>query len=275
MAKKELIQNPQRYSKGVDNWVISASPDVQPLLLPIGVEIPNLKPVLEADGIIVRVKTIDPVSDVYLISPQTLQDIKDSNHPHYTSADNGKVLGAQIGKTIPIVSVDATTLDGIASAQEEGNRKAGVKEALYIFEGDIVDGLPVGLVKQINWTLNTSFPKPADTFQVWDLDLKADYSIDALIIETAQSGGKIDTDKLQKLIEGVNERLRGLRSDFNMIVDVYENGKQPAATGYSEITKVALPPTETGTTEDDVKTQVVIKYSELGEILPTPLTRGG
>lgn len=275
MAKKELIQNPQRYSKGVDNWVISASPDVQPLLLPIGVEIPNLKPVLEADGIIVRVKTIDPVSDVYLISPQTLQDIKDSNHPHYTSADNGKVNGAQIGKTIPIVSVDATTLDGIASAQEEGNRKAGVKEALYIFEGDIVDGLPVGLVKQINWTLNTSFPKPADTFQVWDLDLKADYSIDALIIETAQSGGKIDTDKLQKLIEGVNERLRGLRSDFNMIVDVYENGKQPAATGYSEITKVALPPTETGTTEDDVKTQVVIKYSELGEILPTPLTRGG
>lgn len=275
MAKKELIQNPQRYSKGVDNWVISASPDVQPLLLPIGVEIPNLKPLLEADGIIVRVKTIDPVSDVYLISPQTLQDIIDSNHPHYTSADNGKVNGAQIGKTIPIVSVDATTLDGIASAQEEGNRKAGVKEALYIFEGDIVDGLPAGLVKQINWTLSNGYPKPSDTFQVWDLDLKADYSIDALIIETAQAGGKIDTDKLQKLIEGVNERLRGLRSDFNMIVDVYENGKQPAATGYSEITKVALPPTETGTTEDDVKTQVVIKYSELGEILPTPLTRGG
>jgi len=275
MAKKELIQNPQRYSKTADNWVISASPSVQPLLLPIGVEIGNLKPLLVAGGIIVRVKTVDPVSDVYLISPQTLQDIKDSNHPHYTSADNGKVLGAQMGKTIPIVSIDVTRLADIAGAQDEGNRKAGVKEAEYIFEGDTVDGLPVGLIKQINWTLFNGFPKPSDTFQVWDLDLKADYSIEALVIETSQLGGKIDTEKLQKLIEGVNERLKGLRSDFNMIVDVYENGKQPAATGYSEITKVALPPTETGTTEDDVRTQVVIKYSELGEILPTPLTTGG
>jgi len=275
MAKKELIQNPQRYSKEGDQWIISASPDIEPLRLPVGEEIPNLKPLLQADGIIVRVKTIDPVSDVYLISPQTLQDIGDSNHPHYTSADSGKVLGAQMGKSIPIVSVDVTALDRIAEAQNIGNLKAGVKEVEYLYETEIVEGLPSGLVEQINWTLLNGFPKPSDTFQVWDLDLKADYSIERLLIETAQSGGKIDTDKLIKLIEGVNERLRGLRADFNMIVDVYENGKPPAATGYSEITKVALPPTETGTTEDDVKTQVVIKYSEIGEILPTPLTTGG
>lgn len=275
MAKKELIQNPQRYSKGPTDWVISASPDVKPLLLPIGVEIEGLRPVLEAEGIIVKVKTPDPDLDMYLISPITLQDIKDSNHPHYTSANNGRVQGAQMGKSIPIISIDSTRLDGIAEAQSAGNRKAGVKGLEYIFDGETIDGLPLGLLKQINWTLTTTGEKPADTFQVWDLDLKADYSIEKLVVETAQSGGKIDIDKLKALMEGVNERLRGLRSDFNMIVEVYENGKQPASIGYSEITKVAQSPTETGTTDDDVQAQVVIKYSQLGDVLPTPLTTGG
>ena len=54
---KTISQNPDRYSKVGSSWVISASKDIKPIYLPIGVSLTNLKPVIKANGI-KRNKTI-------------------------------------------------------------------------------------------------------------------------------------------------------------------------------------------------------------------------
>ena len=68
---KLISQNPERYSKQGSNWVISANADslnkgVTPLSLPIGVPLSNLKPLIKANGIIVK------VGESYLCSITTL-----------------------------------------------------------------------------------------------------------------------------------------------------------------------------------------------------------
>ena len=63
---KLISQNQERYSKQGSSWVISASKDIKPIKLPIGVPLSNLKPLILTDGIIVK------VGDAYLCSITTL-----------------------------------------------------------------------------------------------------------------------------------------------------------------------------------------------------------
>jgi hypothetical protein len=274
MAKKELVQRGERYSKEGENWRISASPNIEPLLLPIGKEVGDLKPLLAADGIIVKLITTDPKFEVYLISPNTLKDIKDSNHPHYTSGDSGRVKGAQMGKTIPIVTLDASRLNELAQQQDGENDKAGVKDAQYIFEGDELDGIPKLLIQQINYTLLQSFNRPVDNFDLWDIQLAGDYSIETLVVETAQSGSKVDLDKLAKLMSGVNERVQILRDDFNIIKDVYYNGKIPPNSGWTNVSKLAEDDTVPNPGKNDTDEQVIFKFGGTTAIQSTNLTTG-
>lgn len=268
MANKKLIQNPQRYSKDGSVWKISASDRIQPLTLPVGVEVGDLKPIIAADGIIV--KLINETGDLFLISPQTLQDIKDSNHPHYTSGDSGRVKGAQIGKSIPVITLNIGGLTGLANQQDIANNKAGVKDAQYIFEGEELNGIPKLLLEQINYTLTKDGVRPADSYDLWNIQLRGNYSIDKLVIETTQDGSKVNLDKLDKLMRGVDSRLQYLREDFNTIKDVFYNGKIPEPNlGWSTITKLAKSPTELDEDLNKVEHQVVFKYSETVELQPS------
>jgi hypothetical protein len=273
MAKKELVQHSERYSKEVDNWVISASPKIEPLRLPIGVEVGDLKPLIQADGIIVKLVVADPTEIDYLISPQTLQDIKDSNNPHYTSGDSGKVKGAQMGKSIPIVSLDARGLSELAAQQDLENDKAGVRDATYIFEGDVSAGVvPNLLLEQINYTLLQSGKRPVDNFDLWNIQLAGDYSIEKLVVETAQSGSKVDLDKLAKLMSGVNERVQILRDDFNIIKDVYYNGKIPPNSGWTNVSKLAEDDTKPNPEAKGDDEQVVFKFGGVSQVQATGIT---
>jgi hypothetical protein len=100
---KLISQNPERYSKQGSNWVISAAKAVTPITLPIGVPLQNLKPLIEANGIIVK------VGEMYLCSLTTLNLIKQSNNPHYDIVQNGtlkvKDKDVVIGKTIKIIEL--------------------------------------------------------------------------------------------------------------------------------------------------------------------------
>ncbi len=273
MAKKILIQNPERYSKEIDSWVISASPNVKPLRLPIGVEVGNLKPLLLADGIIVKLSVTDPENVEYLVSPQTLQDIKDSDNPHYTSGDSGRVKGAQIGKSIPIIRLDASKLAPLATQQDAQNDKAGVRDATYVFEGDTLDGtIPSLLIEQINYTLLPNVTRPIDNFDLWNIQLAGDYSIESLVVETAQSGSRVDLDKLAKLMSGVNERVQILRDDFNIIKDVYYNGKIPPNSGWTNVSKLAENDTTPNPESEVNEEQVVFKFGGATQLQPTLIT---
>lgn len=273
MAKKKLSQREERYSKG-ENWKISASPNVKPLVLPIGEEVGTLHPFLAADGVIVKLTTSNPGFVAYLISPNTLMDISQSNHPHYTSGDSGRVLGAQMGKSIPIVTIDASKLGELAAQQDLENDKAGVKDATYIFEGDEVDGIPKLLIEQINYTLTDSNKRPVDNFDLWNIQLAGDYSIESLVVETAQSGSKVDLDKLAKLMSGVNERVQILRDDFNIIKDVHYNGKIPPNSGWTNVSKLVEDDTIPDPGKNDTDEQVVFKFGSTTGIQGTNLTTG-
>ena len=237
---KTISQNPDRYSKQGSSWVISASPDIAPIYLPVGVSLSNLKPLIKANGIIVK------VGEDYLCSTNTLNEIKSSNNPHYDIVANGEVIvkdkRVTIGKTIKIIELDISRLQTIAELQDTRGIKAGVSSVEYIYEGDKTDGVPNNLITQINYTLNQDSIRGLDTYTLYQLKLAppAAYSLDALAIVLQPQNELLDMPKLKVFTEGIRERLTLLRKDFNMIKEMFFNGTLPLNIGKVEITAQSL-----------------------------------
>ena len=260
---KPISQNPERYSKVGTQWIISANADspnngVTPLsFTPTPLPF-TLKPYLNGDGIIIK------AGEHYLISKNTLNTIVSSNNPHYDIKLNGVIVWrgkqSKLGQTIPIIEIDITRLPNLASERDIRNKKAGVNNIEYIYEGDLIDGVPTNLIDQINYTLNQDIDRPMDKFSIWELQLGDDigvYSIEALKVQTAQEDGLLDKVKLQTFLSETNKRLEQLRKDFNMIKDVFYNGAPPDNLGSVTLSLQAL----TNPPEDDVP--VVFKYSTI------------
>ena len=237
---KTISQNPDRYSKQGSNWIISADKAITPITLPIGVPIQNLKPLIQANGIIVK------VGEDYLCSLTTLNLIKDSNNPHYDIVQNGtlkvKDKDVVIGKTIKIIELDISRLESIGNLQDTKGIKAGVSSVEYIYEGSKTDGIPNNLITQINYTLNQDSIRGLDTYTLYQLKLapEAAYSLDALNVVLQPQNELLDMPKLKVFIEGVRERLTLLRADFNMIKKTFFEGIIPLNLGKVEITAQSL-----------------------------------
>jgi hypothetical protein len=236
MDLKQLTQNANRYGVSTTDrkhWVISAGKDIQPITLVAGKDI-ELIPLLEVEGIVVK------ILDVYLISPVTLKKIIDYDNPHYSVVQNGEVRGVPMGKTIPIIELNTTGLIEIGDGRDTSNLFAAVKSVDYGYETKTIEGIPIGLLQQINYTLKDKGSRPADTFSIWDLGLTGNYSIEALKIQTAQDDGSLDQNKLDGFVKGVGDRLKVLREDFNSIKEIFYNGSIPLkATNSYSFTKVA------------------------------------
>jgi hypothetical protein len=208
--------------------------------LPIGVSLTNLKPVIKANGIIVK------VGESYLCSITTLNEIKQSNNPHYDIVENGKLKvknkEVSIGKTIKIIELDVSRLQTIAELQDTKGIRAGVSSVEYIYEGDKTDRVPNNLITQINYTLNQDSIRGLDTYTLYQLKLAppAAYSLDALDIVLQPQNELLDMAKLKVFSEGIRERLTLLRTDFNMIKEMFFNGIIPLNIGKVEITAQSL-----------------------------------
>ena len=237
---KTILQNADRYSKQGGSWVISASNDITPIYLPIGIPLTNLKPLIQADGIIVK------VGEDYLCSPITLNLINDSNNPHYDIVQNGTLMvkdkEVMIGKTIKIIELDISRLETIGNLQDTKGIKAGVSSVEYIYEGDKTDGVSNNLITQINYTLNQDSIRGLDTYTLYQLKLAPPeaYSLDALNVVLQPPNELLDMPKLKVFIEGIKERLILLRSDFNMIKKLFFEGQIPVNMGKVEITANSL-----------------------------------
>jgi hypothetical protein len=238
---KTISQNPDRYSKQGANWVISASNDINPIYLPIGVPLQNLKPLIIADGIIVK------VGEMYLCSLTTLNEIKSSNNPHYDIIQNGKIIvkdkSVVIGNTIKIIELDISRLKSIGDLQDTKGIKAGVSSVEYIYEGNLTDGISNNLITQINYTLNQDSIRGLDTYTLYQLKLAPDsaYSLSALEVVKQPENELLDMPKLKVFTEGVRSRLTLLRTDFNMIKEMFFNGIIPLNTGKVETyTKLSI-----------------------------------
>jgi hypothetical protein len=236
MSIKEINQNPERYTTDGKNWKISASKDIKPIYLPIGVPLSNLKAVLKANGIIVKIG-LD-----YLCSPQTLKDIKDSKNPHYDIVQNGsiKVKDKEVvmGKTIKIIELDVTNLQKSIDDREFQNRQAGVIDVSYIDDAQngLIEGIPKKLIDQINYTLDKESGRPSDKFEAVDyfkmVDVKnnpnaSHYTVIPIRTITDQEKTIFEPLKLQTFLIELNNQIALLRKDFNTIQDTFFDGVLP------------------------------------------------
>jgi hypothetical protein len=236
---KTISQNPDRYSKVGSSWVISANADslnkgVTPLTLPIGVPQSNLKPLIKADGIIVK------VGENYLCSLNTINLIKDSNNPHYDIVQNGTIKikdkEVVIGKTIKIIELNLTNLTTIMASRDTLNKNAGVTDVVYGEETNLVDGVPQGLIDQINYTLDEASKRPMDEYSIFDFysmvdyvknEKAAHYKITPLLVQTQQADTVFDPTKLREYLIEVGNKLKLLENDFNLIQDIFYDAKLP------------------------------------------------
>ena len=279
MAKQPIEQNPTRYKKKEDKWIISALPEtptkeqiavIKPLELEVGKPIPKdkLVPLLAVDGLVVK------INDLYIISPQTLSDIKDSNNPHYDIVENGKVLGVSMGKTVPIIELSDKHLEAIGNTRDIANKNAGVKSVDYIYETELEMGIPIGLVNQINYTLSPDISRPGDTFETFDWSLQSElnesaYDITQLKIDNQQDKEKsLDTKKMATFLSGVDSRLQIIRKDFNDIQDCFMHAILPGLSALTWKNYVATTDTSNDTTD---KPQSVKKTSKILSVGDTPV----
>lgn len=239
MNKKLIGQNPERYKREGAQWKISSSPNVEPLYLPIGVNPTDLLPVLEVDGVIVE------VGGYKLISQTTLNNIKDSNNPHYDLNENGKVNGVSIGKTIPTLKINLDSLTQSANERDILNRNAGVASVEYIYEGATVGdtNLSVNLVKQINYTLNPNIDRPKDTYTLTELQLASndvyDIKTEAVVNTQDLEGSIFSYSKLEEFLNAAKDTQINLQKDFTLIKEVFWEGKLPTELNTFKVTKMA------------------------------------
>ena len=249
---KTISQNPERYSKQGTSWVISASPDITPIYLPIGVELQNLKPLIKANGIVVK------VGDNYLCSLETLNLIKESNNPHYDIVENGKLKVKDkevvIGKTIKIIELNLNNLTTIIDGREFMNRQSGVTSVSYINnQRDLVEGVSKAIIDQINYTLDRESQRPSDKFEVVDYSNMVNpktnpaaghYTIKPIRVVTDQQETIFDPTKLQTFIIELSNQLKLLRNDFNQIQKTFFEGIIPTPNLYGLIVEDKMADTD-------------------------------
>ncbi len=266
---KEITQNPKRYTRvGFSQWKISASKDINPIYLPIGVPLSNLKALIKADGIVVK------VGSDYLCSPKTLKDIVNSNNPHYDIVQNGSIKVGKskkeviIGKTIKIIELDITKLEKLADSNKIKGLKAGVSDTEYIYEGKTTQGISDNLIQQINYTLTKEGERGIDKYSLYKLKLAPDeaYSVEGLSVvqQDDSNNGLLDTIKLKVFTEGVNERIKLLREDFNMIKRMFFDGQVPNNDGKVSNSSQIKDPIQRYSEIYDDNHQVV--YKEVGGV---------
>lgn len=271
---KKLTQNSNRYSKQGANWVISASPNIKPIYLPIGVPLQNLKPIIKSGGLVVK------VGDNYLCSLETLNEIKESNNPHYDIIANGSIdvkgKKVTIGKTVKIIELDIEKLNTAIQEREFMNRKSGVISVRYTNdETTLIEGIPKKLIDQINYTLDKASDRPSDRFEVVDYFKMVDkeinpyYTIKPIRTVTDQQKTIFDPKKLATFIVELSDQLAKLKQDFNTIQETFFKGIIPTPNTYGVLIqdKVAKPDVDDPDTDHSVRTNT----SELISVEPTPL----
>jgi hypothetical protein len=279
MAKQLIEQNPTRYTKKEDKWIVSALPEeptkeqiavIKPLELEAGkpIDKDKLVPLLAVNGIVVK------VNDFYIISEQTLSDIKNSQNPHYDIIENGKVLGVSIGKTVPIIELSDKHLEAIGNTRDISNKNAGVKSVDYIYETKLEKGIPIGLVNQINYTLSPDISRPGDTFETYDWSLQSElnptaYDLKQLKIDTQQDKEKsLDTKKMATFLTGVAVGLKIIRDDFDAIKKCFMDATLPGLSALTWENYVATTDTSNDTTD---KPQTISTTSTIVSVGATPV----
>jgi hypothetical protein len=255
----ELEQNPKRYSYGDGVWKISAKKGLKPVEITEGDRSIDITPALSVGGVIVHIVG----TDIYLGSEETVVALTDSflTNPHYSYKEHSMVLGATMGKSIPILEVKTDSILQSIEKQKDKGKFAGVKEVKWSLDDDFK-----GLIEQINWTLSPTFNKPKDNYTIFDLNLLGDYSVAGLPITPLDDTKRIPEDVLASNLKIINDRIVQLRKDFTSITDTFYFGKvTPTSTTTYDIVS--------STEGEEYGVQVVTKDSVMASKVATPASQ--
>lgn len=255
----ELQQNPNRYSYRDGVWKISAKEGIKPIEISEGDTSIDILPLLSLSGVIVHIVG----TKYYLGSKEMITNLVDSfqTNPHYSYKENSKILGAKMGGTIPILEIKIDGIEESIKKQKEKGSFAGVQSVKWALEEDYK-----GLIEQINWTLNPKYPKPKDSYSIFDLSLSGDYSVTQLPITPLDENARIPEEVLANNLKIINDRLVQLRTDFNSIKDIFYFGKVVPKS----VTKYQL---VSSSEEEEFEVQVVTKDSVMVSKSLTPSTK--
>jgi hypothetical protein len=268
----ELQQHPKRYSYSENGvYTISAQSEavgggkIKPITIKKDTsKVTSLEGLLDISvrGLVIWIEDLNR----WFASKDLIKDLEDSieSNPHYTYEQLTPILGAKMGASIPILKLSLSKVKESIKKEKVKGSYAGVKEVKWSY-GSNTD--IVGLLKQINWTLSTDFPKPKDGYSIFDLNLSGDYSVNALQITPLDENARIPEGVLEKNLKTINDRLVQLRSDFNSIKDVFYFGKSNAKSNtlYNVIASV-----EDG---DDFSVQVLTKDSVMASKVDIPASQ--
>lgn len=246
----KLEQNPERYSKRGNDYFISAGEGIEPLKITgLDGDI-RLEPLLPADisGIIIHLKGWNR----YLTSPTLYNNLAESIriNPHWNWKEHSNVLGAVMGRTIPIIPIDIDSVIRIISEQSSRTPNAGVKAIEWGVSPTDINGI----IKQIAWTLSQSAVKPADTYSIYDLNIDADYTISTSAAE-------------------IQSRIAALTRDFNRIKDLFYFGKVDSSAA-TRFTTTASSEEERQDIQVVTKTRVPVR-NRGGGAEPRPVAESG
>lgn len=238
-AGSEVIKikvNNNRYNVRDKGWEISAfdegvgnNPQIESVKGQFG-KWPEMHPLLLIDGIVVK------VDGLYLVSQKTLNDIEASENPHYDIRVNGEVMGRTIGATIPVIEIHMANPKESGTTRDVLNLRAGVKSVDYVWESDMVEGIPQGLIDHIHWIFGLpGAERPEDHFEIYDFGFTKDFGVSTIKTVAIGLDGKVDRSKLTQLLTASKAKVNGIISEFNTIKGIYYSGKIPEGSAKSVV----------------------------------------
>ncbi len=230
----QQVYNPERYSRKGDVWSVDATSGslvTTPYTFPAATKELTLYPVLDND-----VVCIVKIEDNYYCSEEIYQDLNDSKNinPHfwYDRVTDVKTLSGsvEIGNTIPIIELDLEAIKETANIEGIMLPFSGVKDTNWIYDRDNVDdpAIPISrkLIQQLNYSLTNNTERPEDAWELWDLNLAANYTIQQMpVLSPTTDKAVVDKTLLAKNLEELQKRITALRKDFNDIKRIYYTGK--------------------------------------------------
>ena len=259
------IQHKERYNRAASRWTLKLSKqgylrvlESKVLVFADGTPLtPDIEPILseEISGHIV-VHLLWNNSIHFLCKPSTktwITKMRMEINPHRSPISNGQTPVqslsdeldnktpslVRVGVTIPVLHIDATDLEHIGKRQEPDLLRAGISDVEFIYETDgpagNINGLPAGLIQQINYTLASSESRASGSMIPFDIPfLKDEYKayiddIRTLIGKDKQPDKVYYTGKLTSFQEDVYPMWEQIVDDFNQLKLMFMDGVTPVA----------------------------------------------
>jgi hypothetical protein len=289
----DLIQHPERYSfdTNTSTWIISADGDIESSSIvrsipPVTIKVTESDLSLTsdlvngADNLIIHLQGDGINKEIYSPTLQLTLQTATATTPHYTYKENSsiatKTTSAKMGKTIPILKINADAIERITKEQREIVKNAGVTEVKWETEDNYK-----GIIKQLGWSLVEGQTPPSAEYSVLDLAnvLIADYNISTpTSIKAAgldPKTNRLDSKALATYINGIEALVKNIETDTNTIKKMYYSRVQPDGVSLPYTVSTTYDPSEGSESDKVLIDSSALRNTTIIKIEPTPAETAG